>query len=67
MMRRPSFLAGVLLALAAVVFLRRQKVSRAEHVDLYYEDGSMVSLETGAPDGERMLSVAREALRRLPT
>jgi hypothetical protein len=65
-MRRPSFIAGLLLALAAVVFLRRQKFSRAEHVDLYYEDGSMVSLENGAPDGERMLSVAREALRGLP-
>jgi hypothetical protein len=59
---------GVVLALlaagAGAVLLRRRTVSRGEHVDLYYDDGSMVSLEAGSPSAERMLAVAREALGR---
>jgi hypothetical protein len=61
---------GVLLALlaagAGAVLLRRRTVSRGEHVDLYYDDGSMVSLDAGSAAAERMLGVAREALGRLP-
>jgi hypothetical protein len=61
---------GLLLALLAVgagaVLLRRRTVSRGEHVDLYYDDGSMVSLDAGSPPAERMLAVAREALARAP-
>jgi hypothetical protein len=59
---------GVLLALlaagAGAVLLRRRTVSRGEHVDLYYDDGSMVSLDAGSSAAERMLAVAREALGR---
>jgi hypothetical protein len=64
-MGRPSALALILGTLALVVFLRRQKVARGEHVDLYYEDGSMVSLENGASESQRMLEVARGVLRGL--
>ncbi|MGH3102725.1 MAG: hypothetical protein ACRDN6_01330 [Gaiellaceae bacterium] len=62
-MRRRSLVVGLLAGLAAVVLLRRQRSARGEHVDLYYEDGSMVSLENGAPDAQRLLGLAREALR----
>jgi hypothetical protein len=62
-MRRPSLVALLLAAAAAVVFLRRRKATRAERVDLYYEDGSMISLEDGAPEAERLLAVARDAVR----
>jgi hypothetical protein len=63
-MRRPSLVAVVLAgAAAAVVFLRRRKAARAERVDLYYEDGSMISLEDGTPEAERLLAVARDAVR----
>lgn len=61
-MRRLSFLLGLVGAAAAVILLRRKKISRAEHVDLYYDDGSMISLESGAPDAERLLGLARDAL-----
>ena len=53
-------LAGGMLAGAA--FVRRRSVQR-ERVDLYYEDGSMVSLSNGSPDAERLLPLARKLLR----
>jgi hypothetical protein len=63
-MRRSSAallgIAGGMLAGAA--FVRRRGI-RSERVDLYYEDGSMVSLSNGSPDAERLLPVARELLR----
>jgi hypothetical protein len=54
-------LAGGMLAGAA--FIRRRSVRR-ERVDLYYDDGSMVSLSNGSPDAERLLPLAREILRK---
>ena len=53
--------AGGMLAGAA--FIRRRGI-RSERVDLYYENGSMVSLSNGSPDAERLLPLARELLRR---
>jgi hypothetical protein len=64
-MGRPSLVALLLGALAVIVFVRRQKMARGEHVDLYYEDGSMMSLENGASESQRMLDLARAALRGL--
>ena len=52
--------AGGMLAGAA--FIRRRSVHR-ERADLYYEDGSMISLSDGSPDAERLLPLAREILR----
>ena len=60
-MKRLSIL--LLAAAGAFVLLRRQKLTRGEHVDLYYEDGSMLSLENGVPDAEQLLTLARDALR----
>jgi hypothetical protein len=64
-MGRPSVLALVLGAVAAIVFFRRQKIVRGERVDVYYEDGSMISLENGASESQYMLDVARNVLRGL--
>ena len=50
------------LAAAAVVVLRRRTAGRRERVDLYFEDGSMVSLGEGTEAGERILPVARSIL-----
>ena len=49
--------------LAGVAFLRRRAADR-ERVDVYFEDGSMVSLSNGSPDAERLLPLARDLLRR---
>ena len=53
--------AGGMLAGAA--FIRRRTVRR-ERVDLYYDDGSMVSLSNGSADAERLLPLAREIIRK---
>jgi hypothetical protein len=53
---------GVLLAagsVAGTIFFRRHAARRRERVDLYFEDGSMVSLTEGAPEAETVLPVAR--------
>lgn len=53
-------LAGGLLAGAA--FIRRQSGGR-ERADLYFEDGSMLSLANGSPGAERLIPLAREVIR----
>lgn len=48
--------------IAGAAFIRRQTAHR-ERVDLYYADGSMLSLTNGAPGSERLLPLARDILR----
>jgi hypothetical protein len=50
------FIGGPLL------YLTRRHRERRERVRLYYDDGSMVTLEHGAPEAERMLAIARAAI-----
>ena len=45
-----------------VLYLSRRRGERRERVHLYYDDGSMVTLERGVPEAERLLAVARSAL-----
>lgn len=54
-----ALLAGWLVGLA---FYRRTAATRRERVDLYFEDGSMLSVGDGTPEAERLLPLAREAL-----
>jgi hypothetical protein len=59
-------LTGFLLAagtLAGTVLVRRRAARRRERVDLYYEDGSMVSLTEGSADAAAVLPLARQALQ----
>jgi hypothetical protein len=53
----------VLLAAAAgaVAVLRRHRSTTAR-VDVYFQDGSMVTLERGAPQADRTLALAADAL-----
>ena len=56
---------GMLLAagsLAGSVLYRRRAARRRERVDLYADDGSMVSISEGTPDAERLLPLARNLL-----
>jgi hypothetical protein len=63
MRRSSAAIVGVLAgAVAGAAFFRRT-TARRERVDLYYEDGSMVSLGDGAPDAARLLPLARELIR----
>jgi len=59
-MRRPLtllvFVAGPLL------YLSRRRGAQRERVHLAYDDGSAVTLARGAPESERLLELARQAL-----
>jgi hypothetical protein len=65
-MPRRKLLTGLLLgagSLAGSILYRRRAARRVERVDLYFDDGSMVSLTEGMHDAERLLPIARETLR----
>ncbi len=53
-------LAAVGAVLASLAFFRRGS-ARRQRIDLYYADGSMVSLGEG-PDAERLLALGRTTL-----
>ncbi len=56
---------GFLLAagsLAGSVLVRRRAARRRERVDLYAEDGTMLSFADGTPEAARLLPIARTLL-----
>lgn len=58
-----KFVSALMLALGSLagsIVYRRRASRRLERVDLYAEDGSMASIAAGAPDAERLLTLARE-------
>jgi hypothetical protein len=59
-MRR--LLALLLFVGGPVLYLSRRRHERRDRVHLYYDDGSMVTLERGAPEAEQLLAIARSAL-----
>ena len=64
MRRSAAAIAGLVAGLLiAAAFIRRQTAQR-DRADLYYEDGSMLSLSNGSPGAERLLPLAREVLRK---
>jgi hypothetical protein len=64
-MRRSAFaLLGVLVGLLAAPSSLHPNAALRDRADLYFEDGSMLSLTNGAPGAERLLPLAREILRK---
>jgi hypothetical protein len=64
-MARRKLLGALSLAVgsaAGAVLLRRRHAHRASRVDLYFDDGSMLSLAEGSPEAERLVPLGREAL-----
>lgn len=64
-MRSRSFLTGFLLALGSALgalLYRRRAARNRERVELYFGDGSMISLAEGTPGAEGVLAHARELL-----
>ena len=49
-------------AVGASKLWRRRAKASADRVDLYYEDGSMISLTDGSDDAGRLLATARRLL-----
>jgi hypothetical protein len=63
MRRKLLALAGFATgALAGTVLYRRSAGARRERLDVYFDDGSMVSFGEGSPEAERLLPVARRLL-----
>jgi len=65
MARRPPLLGLLLVALGALlggIVYRRRFARRHERVDVYYEDGSMISVVEGSAAAERLLPLARDVL-----
>ncbi len=46
---------------AGSVLYRRATGRRRERVDVYFDDGSMVSFVDGSPEAEKLLAAARDA------
>jgi len=62
MRRSAAAILGVVGGLlAGAAFIRRQTAQR-ERADLYFEDGSMLSLTDGSPGAERLLPLARQLI-----
>ena len=64
-MPRRKVLTGFLLAagsLAGTVFYRRHVARRRERVDVYFEDGSMISLTEGSSEAATVLPLAHRIL-----
>jgi len=62
---RHRFVTGVVLvagSIAGAVALRRRSARRRDRVDVYFEDGSMISLGDGSPEASTVLPLARRAL-----
>jgi hypothetical protein len=57
-----KLLALALLVVGPLLYLARRHGARRERVQLYYDDGSMVTFERGRPEAERLLAIARAAL-----
>jgi hypothetical protein len=55
--------AGAVLVLGAAAGARALTGRRRQRVDVYYDDGAMVSLPGSTPEAEPVLARAREALQ----
>jgi hypothetical protein len=65
-MPRRRVVAGVLIGVGSLVgsmLYRRRAARHRERVDIYADDGSMVSISDGAPETDRLLSLAHELIR----
>jgi hypothetical protein len=60
-MRKALALAALIAA--PLLYLTRRRDERRERVNLYYDDGSMITLERGAAGADRLLELAHASLR----
>ena len=64
-MPRRKVVTGFLLAAGSVagsVLVRRRAARKRERVDLYADDGTMLSFGDDSPEGQRLLAIARVIL-----
>ena len=64
-MRGRSFVTGLVVAAgsaAGAIALGRRAARRRERVELYFGDGTLLTLSGGSPEAERLLAQARDLL-----
>ena len=62
MRRSAAAVLGVLGGMIAGAALIRRQTAHRERADLYFEDGSMLSLTDGSPGAARLLPLARQII-----
>ncbi len=60
--RRRKVLGAAVVAAAGAALLRARSSRVRERVDVYFDDGSMVTLKPDASEAARLLPAARELL-----
>jgi hypothetical protein len=60
-MRRARFIP-ILLAFGAAAAVGRRRSRRRDHVELFFKDGSVVSLDSRAAETAKLRTLARAAL-----
>ncbi|HZC28893.1 MAG TPA: hypothetical protein VE269_04070 [Gaiellaceae bacterium] len=63
MRRSVAAVVGIAAGILGASAVARRRGALREHVDLYYDDGSMISLTNDSADAERLIPLAREILR----
>ena len=62
MRARRALVAGVAIGSAAAAVVLRRRSRARERVELYFDDGSLVTVVQGDAEAERLLSQARQLL-----
>jgi hypothetical protein len=62
MRRSGALISGVVVGLFVSAAFIRRRATNAERADLYFEDGSMLSLSNGSPGADRLLPLARQII-----
>ena len=62
MRRSGALLFGILVGVFVGAAFIRRRTAHAERADLYFEDGSMLSLSDGSPGAARLLPLARQII-----
>jgi hypothetical protein len=62
MRRSTALVSGILGGMFVGAAFFRRRAAHTERADLYFEDGSMLSLTNGSPGAERLLPLARRAI-----
>lgn len=62
MRRTLASLAVFGAVLGGLAFLQRRRGEGREHIDLYFDDGSMVSLSPASSHAQRLMPLARRVL-----
>ena len=61
--RRSLFALGLVAGSLLGIGLYARRGGAGERIDLYFADGSMVTLDSASPEAARLLSPAYDALR----